>query len=125
MLPVVDDTRLETQGCMPRAGRRRRFSAADEPGRTLVLGLIGRTLLPARDVQHPLPGHIGQQHVGMVRDERRLVADPLLVPLGELVIPRLRRRPAQLLVRTHTLRMAAGTAARNGVHRSANNTIRI
>jgi hypothetical protein len=41
--------------------------------------------LPAGDVQDPFAGHSGQQ-VGM-RSDQWLLTDPLLVPLGELVIP--------------------------------------
>lgn len=53
--------------------------------------------LPAGDVQHPVTGHGGQQ-AGVRRDQWRRVADPLLVPLGELVIPRLRLRHAPTLI---------------------------
>lgn len=70
---------------------------AEHHGRDVGSGDVGpRTgqiaahpALPARDVQRPAAGHDGQQ-AGVRRDQRRRVADPLLIPFGELVIPCLR-----------------------------------
>jgi hypothetical protein len=65
--------------------------------------------LAARDVQHPLTGHRRNQD-GMRRDQWRRVADPLLVPPGELVIPRLCLRHAPTL--TGSARIAACLAVK-------------
>jgi hypothetical protein len=66
--------------------------------------------LAARDVQHPLTGYRRNQD-GMRRDQWRRVADPLLVPPGELVIPRLYLRHAPTL--TGPARIAAYLAVRS------------
>jgi alkylation response protein AidB-like acyl-CoA dehydrogenase len=92
---VASDVGVEV-GDVRRADRAR---PAEHRGRDVHAGhvspqadqMTAHPPLTAPDVQHPVTADVRQQAV-LRRDERWPVATPLLIPLGELVVPRLRLR---------------------------------